>query len=196
LQGPTRAVVGVLAAVTGATPAVIATAKGDPVLGAATALCVALVWSWVGGYQVWRSADRELQTLRRSEAHAFRHFAQQFAGWFKGRELEAPADLSHILDEKYQAESQAKLLAQQISYAAYERSVAPLKERDAWEKRTRAEYQQEWRAEAIRHFEWAVAAKVPGVDPLGRLIIESPSSTEDVRDLAQSFTRGAERLGP
>lgn len=134
-----------------------------------------------------------IEPAKRARSSAeFRDFVQRFAGWFRGQELLAPPDMSNILGDEYRDEQKDKRVRGELSQADYERLTAPFTERDQWTRRLRADYHQNWRAETVRQLNWALRAKVAGADPLALLIVQDPTSPEDLKELVEGFERAAD----
>ena len=106
---------------------------------------------------------------------AFRQFADEFAGWFKAANIEAPPDMTETLGADYESDQGRKVVDGEISPGEYERSVQSFTERREWARKLRADYQRNWRATATRWLEWARASGVmEGEDYIALVVLDNP----------------------
>jgi hypothetical protein len=125
---------------------------------------------------------------------AFKDFAHRFAGWLKSQEIAAPPDMTDVLGAEYEDEQRRDVAEGVISPQEYQRKVQPIADRREWVQRLRAEYQQEWRAEVARRFEWARGSgAMEREDFMALILVENPHDG-DIRELVQRVERMAKRL--
>lgn len=139
---------------------------------------------------------RAAKPVRPEDAAAFKDFAHRFAGWFRGREIAGPVELTDPFWTEYREKQERDRETGAISAREYQHNMKPFTERSDWERAMQAEYQEHWRADVARQLEWArrSGAMKTGEDATALILVRNPIDISFMKTLVEAVERIAKGL--